>query len=85
MSNYPQDKVNLGDYLTIFTEPEENNSIMIILVMRAAVFSFLLFLSTSEISRNCTAAILKISALTVLLITLCGVQIALVIIEMCVN
>ena len=36
------------DYLTIFTEPEENNcfSIIVLVIIRAIAFSFILFVSS---------------------------------------
>ena len=52
------------DYSTIFTEPEENNFFSIIaqVIIRATAFSFILFVSSSNSSRNRAAAILKIGA-----------------------
>ena len=46
---------NRGDYLTLFTEPEENN-----VVIRATAFSFILLVSTLKTSKNCAIAILKL-------------------------
>ena len=49
------------DYSTIFTQPEENNCFTIIaqVIIRATAFSFILFVSPSETSRNRTVAILE--------------------------
>ena len=53
-----------GDFSTIFTEPEENNCFSFIaqVIIIATSFSVILFVSSSETSRNRAAAILKISA-----------------------
>ena len=48
----------------MFIEPEENNFFNIIaqVIIRATAFSFILFISSLETSRNRAAAIWKISA-----------------------
>ena len=57
-------KVNIVDYSTIFTEPEDNNCFSIIaqVIIRASgFFSFNLLVSSLKTSRNRIAAILNIS------------------------
>ena len=51
-----------NNYSAIFTEPEENNCFSIItrVIIRAAAFSFLLFVSSSITSRIRAVAILKL-------------------------
>ena len=58
---------SLGDYSTIFTEPEENNnyclSIIAQVIVRATVFFFfILLVSSLRTSTNLATAILKFSA-----------------------
>ena len=52
------------DYSTIFPEPQENNnyyfSVIAQVIITAAAFSFILFISSSKTSRNRAVSILKI-------------------------
>ena len=74
----PRDE-SRGDYSTIFTELEANNycfSIIAKVIIRATVFSFTLIIFSSETSRNCAVATLKISATDSIIIILHWVIIA---------
>ena len=53
-----------SEHCRIITEPEENNCFSIIaqVIIKATAFSFILFVSSLETSRNRAVAILKISA-----------------------
>ena len=60
-SVFAEAEVNIVDYSTIFTEPEENNCFSIIaqVINRATVFSFILLVSSLKTSRNRPAAIFE--------------------------
>ena len=75
-NNYSPKEVNIvelspGDYSTIFTEPEENNCFSIIaqVVIRETASSFILLVFSLKTARNRAAAILKISASVLYIIT----------------
>ena len=57
-------RLPLGDYATIFTESEDNIffSIFTPVMIREAAFFFVLFVYSSETSRNRAATILKMIA-----------------------
>ena len=66
---FVEGEVNIVKYLTIFTEPEENNNCFSIIsieiisqvIIRATAFSFILLISSLKTSRNRAVANLKIS------------------------
>ena len=61
---FAEGEVNIVEYLTLLSQPEENYCFSIItqVIIRTTAFSFILFVSSSETSRNREEAILKLSA-----------------------